>query len=79
MLVQINASFEKQNFPIIISNNSLFNLSLYLDNFNDIENLYNFHEYFNGDDGTGVGASHQTGWTAVVRRMLLHRWGFSGD
>jgi hypothetical protein len=51
----------------------------YLDNFNDIENLYNFHEYFNGDDGTGVGASHQTGWTAVVRRMLLHRWGFSGD
>ncbi len=51
----------------------------YLDSFNDIENLYNFHEYFNGDDGTGVGASHQTGWTAIVRRMLLHRWGFSGD
>ncbi|NBO29569.1 MAG: hypothetical protein EBX33_05065 [Synechococcaceae bacterium WB8_1A_041] len=51
----------------------------YLDNYNDFENLYNFHEYFNGDDGTGVGASHQTGWTAVVRRMLLHRWGFSGD
>jgi 3-dehydroquinate synthetase len=35
MFVQINASFEKQNFPIIISNNSLFNLSLYLNNFNE--------------------------------------------
>src|SRR4029079_11807171 len=25
-----------------------------------------FHEYFNGDDGAGLGASHQTGWTASV-------------
>jgi hypothetical protein len=25
-----------------------------------------FNEYFNGDDGRGVGASHQTGWTALV-------------
>jgi hypothetical protein len=41
--------------------------------------LFNFHEYFNGDNGCGVGASHQTGWTAMVRRMVLHRWGFTGD
>ena len=51
----------------------------YLDNLTNTENLFNFHEYFNGDDGTGVGASHQTGWTAMVRRMVLHRWGFGGD
>jgi len=25
-----------------------------------------FHEYFNGDDGKGLGASHQTGWTGLV-------------
>jgi Mannosylglycerate hydrolase MGH1-like glycoside hydrolase domain len=29
-----------------------------------------FHEYFNGDDGAGVGASHQTGWTALVAKLL---------
>jgi hypothetical protein len=29
-----------------------------------------FHEYFNGDDGSGVGASHQTGWTALVAKLL---------
>jgi hypothetical protein len=30
-----------------------------------------FHEYFNGDTGSGLGASHQTGWTAVVGALLL--------
>jgi hypothetical protein len=25
-----------------------------------------FHEYFHGDSGAGIGASHQTGWTALV-------------
>ncbi|MFZ5892968.1 MAG: MGH1-like glycoside hydrolase domain-containing protein [Myxococcota bacterium] len=29
-----------------------------------------FHEYFHGEDGRGVGASHQTGWTALVVRCL---------
>src|SRR5262249_50552230 len=29
-----------------------------------------FHEYFHGDDGTGVGASHQTGWTGLVAKLL---------
>jgi hypothetical protein len=28
-----------------------------------------FNEYFNGDNGSGVGASHQTGWTALVAKM----------
>ncbi len=30
------------------------------------ENLILFHEYFHGDTGRGLGASHQTGWTALV-------------
>ncbi len=29
-----------------------------------------FHEYFHGDDGAGIGASHQTGWTALVAKLL---------
>jgi hypothetical protein len=29
-----------------------------------------FHEYFHGDDGTGLGASHQTGWTGLVAKLL---------
>jgi hypothetical protein len=29
-----------------------------------------FHEYFHGDDGRGLGASHQTGWTALVVRCI---------
>ena len=29
-----------------------------------------FHEYFHGDTGRGLGASHQTGWTALVTRLL---------
>ena len=29
-----------------------------------------FHEYFHGDTGRGVGASHQTGWTSLVVRCL---------
>jgi hypothetical protein len=33
-----------------------------------------FYEYFHGDNGAGLGASHQTGWTGVVAR-LMHLFG----
>jgi hypothetical protein len=29
-----------------------------------------FHEYFHGDTGAGLGASHQTGWTGLVAKLL---------
>jgi hypothetical protein len=32
-----------------------------------------FYEYFHGDNGKGYGASHQTGWTALVTRLLGRR------
>ncbi len=32
-----------------------------------------FYEYFHGDDGRGLGASHQTGWTALVAKLLKPR------
>ena len=30
-----------------------------------------FHEYFHGDNGAGLGAMHQTGWTALVVDLIL--------
>lgn len=32
-----------------------------------------FYEYFDGDTGEGLGASHQTGWTALVAHLMLER------
>jgi hypothetical protein len=34
-------------------------------------NLLLFHEYFHGDNGAGIGASHQTGWTGTVARTSM--------
>ena len=31
---------------------------------------YLFHEFFNGDTGAGLGASHQTGWTGLVAKLI---------
>jgi hypothetical protein len=33
-------------------------------------NYVPFHEYFHGDTGRGVGASHQTGWTGLIAKLL---------
>src|ERR1700748_1198036 len=32
-----------------------------------------FHEYFHGENGAGLGASHQTGWTGVIAFILQQR------
>jgi hypothetical protein len=29
-----------------------------------------FYEYFHGDNGAGIGASHQTGWTGTVAKLI---------
>ena len=34
------------------------------------KDLVLFYEYFDGDNGRGCGASHQTGWTALVAELL---------
>jgi len=36
------------------------------------KNLVLFNEYFHGESGIGLGASHQTGWTALVAEILAH-------
>jgi hypothetical protein len=35
--------------------------------------LIPFHEYFHGDNGAGLGASHQTGWTGLVADLITRR------
>ncbi len=34
------------------------------------QNYILFHEYFHGDNGAGIGASHQTGWTGLVAKLI---------
>ena len=34
------------------------------------KDLILFYEYFHGDNGAGLGASHQTGWTGLVAKLL---------
>ncbi len=41
------------------------------------QDRYWFHEYFHGDTGAGLGASHQTGWTGLVAK-LIHQQGEHG-
>jgi hypothetical protein len=40
---------------------------------NDVEfkNQHLFYEFFNGETGRGLGASHQTGWTALIANLIL--------
>jgi hypothetical protein len=39
-----------------------------------------FHEYFHGETGEGLGASHQTGWTGLIAKLIdqLARYGSRG-
>jgi len=50
--------------------NAKFN---YDENFKD---YITFFEYFHGDNGRGIGASHQTGWTATVAKLMKPRMPF---
>jgi hypothetical protein len=38
-----------------------------------------FYEYFHGDNGFGLGASHQTGWTGLIGKILQQIGEYSGD
>ena len=40
--------------------------------------LVPFHEYFHGDTGKGLGASHQTGWTGLIADVIRRRHGVVG-
>jgi len=41
-----------------------------LQNDPNFRNYLQFHEYFHGDTGQGLGAGHQTGWTGLIAKIL---------
>jgi hypothetical protein len=43
------------------------------------QNLILFNEYFHGDNGAGLGASHQTGWTGLVAKLIQQSGGTLED
>ncbi|QLE57980.1 glucosidase [Nostoc sp. TCL26-01] len=45
----------------------------------DWHDLILFYEYFQGDNGAGIGASHQTGWTGLVAKLIQQQAEYSGD
>lgn len=62
-LINIFEKDKKGNRPV-----NALHQAIYTDeNFKD---LILFYEYFHGDNGRGVGASHQTGWTALVANLI---------
>ncbi|WP_019503674.1 glucosidase [Pleurocapsa sp. PCC 7319] len=43
------------------------------------KDLLLFNEYFHGDNGAGLGASHQTGWTGLVAKLIMQRSEYSNN
>jgi hypothetical protein len=44
--------------------------NIFMQNSPHFNNYIHFYEYFHGDTGRGVGASHQTGWTGLIAKLL---------
>lgn len=65
-LIKIFLKDDNWNRPVFGKNNSFQKDP-------DFKNYILFYEYFNGDTGEGLGASHQTGWTALVAKLLQPR------
>ncbi len=53
--------------------------NLILQNDPHFRDLILFYEYFDGDNGSGKGASHQTGWTGLAAKLLMPRAGQPAD
>ena len=68
-LIKLWLRNEKGERPFLRASAGAFNAATDSD-------LYWFHEYFNGDNGGGLGASHQTGWTALVAKLIQQQGEF---
>ena len=62
-LIRLFAKDAQGNRPIF-GNNTLFQQNPHF------QDLLLFNEYFHGDSGEGLGASHQTGWSALVAKLI---------
>jgi hypothetical protein len=65
-LTRIFTRNEKGRRPVFGQNDRLQNDPHFRD-------YISFHEYFHGDNGRGVGASHQTGWTGLIAKIIQPR------
>jgi hypothetical protein len=39
------------------------------------QSIHRFYEYYHANNSAGLGADHQTGWTALVANLIEERWG----
>ncbi|HKK46425.1 MAG TPA: hypothetical protein VJ964_12950, partial [Balneolaceae bacterium] len=62
-LMQLFLKDEENNRPIFGDNKKMQSDPHF-------RNYLLFHEYFHGENGRGLGASHQTGWTALVAKLI---------
>ncbi len=62
-LIDIFRQDEKQERPVHAQHKEFYKVPGHQD-------LILFYEYFHGDNGRGVGSSHQTGWTALVANLI---------
>ncbi len=56
--------------PVYGGTKTLFNATNKLQTDPEWQNHLLFYEYFHGDNGAGIGASHQTGWTGLVAKLI---------
>ncbi|MFJ1440430.1 MGH1-like glycoside hydrolase domain-containing protein [Capnocytophaga canimorsus] len=62
-LIRIFEKDKQENRPVNLLYQDLYQREAF-------KHLILFYEYFHGDNGRGVGASHQTGWTALVANLI---------
>jgi hypothetical protein len=70
-LIAIFERGEDGRRPVFGGNETFQNNPLWRD-------LIPFYEYFHGENGAGIGASHQTGWTGLIAKLILQRGRFEG-
>ncbi|WP_392530915.1 glucosidase [Nostoc sp. C117] len=69
-LINIFLKDNNGNRPVYGGKTTLFGANNKLQSEPDWQNNILFYEYFHGDNGAGIGASHQTGWTGVIAKLI---------
>lgn len=73
-LLYVSEDLSKRLYSIFSKNENgerAFNGGNYIMNHDEhFKDYIMFYEYFNGDTGMGIGASHQTGWTATIAKLI---------
>ncbi len=73
-LWEVAAELSRRQIAIFLKDASgkrpVYNDAEMFQNHPDWSDLILFYEYFHGDHGSGIGASHQTGWTGIVAKLI---------